>query len=94
MMIRMINSIKKDKAAPSGQLKTLVNWSSMMVPMKVPSLPPRILGSIKDPTTGIKIRTLPAAIPGNERGTINLINIIILLAPNTLAASMMESSID
>ena len=61
--------------------------------MKVPSLPPKILGSMKDPTTGTKINTVPAEIPGKERGMISFHSIIILPAPSDRAAATSVSSI-
>ena len=51
-------------------------------------LPPRMRGSMKDPATGTKISTAPAARPGSDSGSTRRSRMVRKGAPSERAASM------
>src|SRR4030042_2361148 len=65
----------------------------MTLPIKTVFAPPSISGTTNMPIAGIKVRIVPAIIPGTLRGNVTLRNAIQGGAPRSAAASRSEFSI-
>ena len=88
------NSVRLVASAdPNGQFLTSRYCAVITFPIIRLSGPPRNSGIIKFPRVGMKVKTIPATIPGTQYGNVIFQNVCRGLAPRSREASRSEKSI-
>ena len=77
----MITAIIIEIALPKFHSPTVINWFSIILPIKKYCPPPRSFGIKKELTAGKKTSVIPLITPGNDSGNVTFQNVLKTVCP-------------